>query len=150
MRSGTTTIKMISSTSTTSTSGVMLISDCRLDPESPLLNSITLFSLRPSVAAFGNQPHAPETSLVDRLHGLSNLEEVKLRVTPDHYLGVRLSGYCCAESIAELLGCDLLIVNPQLACLINGNQNPASLIALLARLLRFRQADVRPSLHHRR
>src|SRR6476646_801091 len=103
MSSGTTTIKMISSTSTTSTSGVMLISDCRLDPESPLLNSITLFSLCPCVAALGNQPHPAEAGLVDVLHCLPDLAEVKLCVAADHYLGICLGGYGSAERVAELL-----------------------------------------------
>src|SRR5262249_28612210 len=150
MSSGTTTMKMISSTSTTSTSGVMLISDCRLDPESPLLNSITSFSPRPCAAALGNQPHPPETCLLNRLHGLSDLAEVELGVAPDHDLGIRLGGYCSAEGVAELVGCDLLIVNPQPAGRVDGDQDPASLVALLARLLRFRQADVRPFPHLRR
>src|SRR5690242_20727431 len=142
-------MKMISSTSTTSTSGVMLISDCRFDPESPLLNSISL-SLRPGVAALGDQPYPAEAGLLDRLHGLSDLAEVELCVAPDHDLGIRLGGYCGAEGVAELRGCDLPIVDPQPAGLIDGNQNSASLIALLARLLRFRQADLRPFPHLRR
>src|SRR6185437_1400990 len=150
MRSGTTTMKMISSTSTTSTSGVMLISDCRLEPESLLLNSITSFSLRARVAAFGDQPHSPETGLLDRLHRLSNLAEVELCVAPDHDLGVRLRSDRSAEGVAELLGWDLLVVDPQPAGLVDGNQDPASLIALLGRLLRFRQADLRSLSHLRR
>src|SRR5215468_399258 len=150
MRSGTTTMKMISSTSTTSTSGVMLISDCRLDPESLLLNSIASFSSRPRVAALSDQPHPPEAGLLDRLHGLSDLAEVELCVAPDHDLGIRLGGYCSAKGVAELLGCDLLIVNPQAAALVDGDQDPAPLVALLARLLRFRQADLRPFPHLRR
>src|SRR5215813_2165089 len=120
MRSGTMTMKMISSTSTTSTSGVMLISDCRLDPESPLLNSMTSFSSRPCVAPLGDQPHSPEAGLLDRLHGLSDLAEVELGVAADHDLGIRLSGYCSAEGVAELLACDLLIVNPHPAGLVDG------------------------------
>src|SRR5215469_14440916 len=144
------TMKMISRTSTTSTSGVMLISDCRLDPESPLLNSITSFSPRPCAAALGDQPHPPEAGLLDRLHGLSDLAEVELCVAPDHDLGIRLGGYCSAKGVAELSGCDLFIVNPQAAALVDGDQDPASLVALLARLLRFRQADVRPFPHLRR
>src|SRR5579859_6228111 len=147
MSSGTTTMKMISSTSTTSTSGVMLISDCRLDPESPLLNSIISFSSRVCVAALGDQPHPPESGLLDGLHGLSDLAEVELCVAPDHDLGIRLGGYCNAEGVAELLGFDLPIVHPQPAGLVDGDQDPASLVALLARLLRFRQADVRPFPH---
>src|SRR3979411_2820491 len=103
-------MKMISSTSTTSTSGVMLISDCRFDPESPLLNSITSLSLRPCVATLGDQPHSPEAGLLNSLHGLSNLAEVELCVAPDHDLGIRLCCYCSAECVAELLGRDLLIV----------------------------------------
>src|SRR5260370_40667808 len=121
MRSGTTTMKMISSTSTTSTSGVMLISDCRLDPESPLLNSMTLFSSRPCAAALGDQPDPPETRLLDRLHGLSDLAEVELGVAPDHDLGIRLGGYCGAEDFAEGLCCDLAIVVPQAASLVAGD-----------------------------
>src|SRR5215471_10037304 len=147
MRSGTTTMKMISSTSTTSTSGVTLISDCRSDPESPLLNSITSLSPRPCAAALGDQAHPAEAGLLDRLHGLSDLAEVELGVAPDHDLGIRLGGYCSAEGVAELLGCDLLIVNPQSASRVDRHQNPASLVALLARLLRFRQADFRPFPH---
>src|SRR5215469_13958132 len=111
MRSGTITMKMISSTSTTSTSGVTLISDCRLDPESPLLNSITSIS-PPCAAALGDQPHPPEAGLLDRLHGLSDLAEVELGVAPDHDLGIRLGGYCSAEGVAELLDRDLPIVDP--------------------------------------
>src|SRR6185312_16759796 len=140
MRSRTTTIKMISSTSTTSTSGVMLISDCRLDPESPLLNSISSFSLGACVAALCNQPNSVETRLLDRLHGLSNLAEVKLCIAPDHDLGVRLRGYCSVEGVAELIGWNLLIIDPQCAGPVDGDQDSTSLVALLGRLLRFRQA----------
>jgi hypothetical protein len=57
--------------------------------------------------------------MLDRLHGLSDLAEVELCVAPDHDLGIRLGGYCSAESVAELLGCDLFIVNPQPAGLID-------------------------------
>src|SRR5438270_11855738 len=112
-------MKMISSTSTTSTSGVMLISDCRLDPESPLLNSIISVSLRPCIATLGDQSHAPESGLLDSLHCLSDLAEAELCVAPDHDLGIRFGGYCSAERVAELLGCDLPIVNPQPAGLID-------------------------------
>src|SRR5262249_37491786 len=150
MRSGTTTMKMISSTSTTSTSGVMLISDCRLDPESPLLNSITSISPRPCAGTLGDQPHPPEAGLLDRLHGLSDLAEVELGAAPDHALWIRLGGSCSAEGVPELRACDLLIVNPPPAGLVDGDQDPASLVALLARLLRFRHADVRPFTHLRR
>src|SRR5215469_5971005 len=119
MSSGTTTMKMISSTSTTSTSGVILISDCRLDPESPLLNSMTSFSSRRCAAALSDQPHSMEAGLLHCLHGLSDLAEVELCVGPDHHLGIRLSGYRSAEGVAKLLGCDLLIVDPQPAGLVD-------------------------------
>src|SRR5579859_2742595 len=49
-------MKMISSTSTTSTSGVMLISDCRSDPESPLLNSITYSPCVPALRPLAINP----------------------------------------------------------------------------------------------
>src|SRR5215472_8882869 len=136
-------MKMISSTSTTSTSGVMLISDCRLDPESPLLNSMTSFSSRACVAALRDQPHAPEADLLDRLHGLSDLAEVEVGVAPDHDFGIRLDAYRSAERIAEVLGIDRLIVDPHPSRLVDRDQDPPSLIALLARLLRFRQVDFR-------
>src|SRR5262249_55051703 len=63
MRSGTTTMKMISSTSTTSTSGVMLISDCRLDPESLLLNCICHFPSAPARLAISPTPWKPACSI---------------------------------------------------------------------------------------
>src|SRR5690349_15019608 len=150
MRSGTTTMKMISSTSTTSTSGVMLISDCRLDPESPLLNSIPSFSSRARVAALGDQTDSVEAGLLDRLHGFSNLTEVEFCVTPDHYFRIRLGRYCGAERVAKLLGCNLLIVDPQDAGLVDRDQDSASLVTLLGRLLRLRQVDVRAFTHLRR
>src|SRR5450755_2583297 len=143
MSSGTTTIKMISSTSTTSTSGVMLISDCRLDPESPLLNSITSISLRACAAALGDQPHSAETGLLDRLHGLADLAEVQLCIATNHDSGLRLRRYRSTQRVAELVGCNLLIVNPSSAGLVDGDQDSASLVALLGRFLRFRQTDLR-------
>src|SRR5215475_5296210 len=109
MRSGTMTMKMISSTSTTSTSGVMLISDCRPDPESLLLNSITSFSPRRCAGALGDQPHPAEAGLLDRDHGLPDLAEVELGVAPDHDLGLRFGAHRFVESFAKMLGCDLLI-----------------------------------------
>src|SRR6266545_7028978 len=104
MRRGTTTMKMISSTSTTSTSGVMLISDCRLDPESPLLNSMTSVSPRPCAGALGDQPHPAEAGLLDREHGLSDLAAVERCVAPNHDLGVRLGAHRSAERFVEMLG----------------------------------------------
>src|ERR1700756_2877619 len=111
MRSGTTTINMISSTSTTSTSGVMLISDCRLEPESLLLNCI--MSLSFCARALGDQPHPAKASLLDRDHDLPDLAEIELCIAPDHDLGVRLGAHRGAESRIEMLGCDGLVVDPQ-------------------------------------
>src|SRR5437773_1776624 len=110
MRRGTTTIKMISSTSTTSTSGVMLISDCRLEPESLLLNCIR--SLSSCARALRDQPHAVEAGLFDGLHGLPDPEKVELCVAPDHDPGVRFGAHRSTEGFAEIRGCDLLIVDP--------------------------------------
>src|SRR4030095_7578435 len=148
MRRGTTTMKMINSTSTTSTSGVMLISDCRLEPESSLLNC--MMSLSPRVSALRDQSHPEETGLFDCNHGLPDLAEVEPCIAPDHDPGVRLSAHRSAEGLAELLGCDLLIVDPQFAGVVDGDQNPASLVALIARLRRVRQVDVRSLPHLRR
>src|SRR5216117_2015612 len=100
-------MKMISSTSTTSTSGVMLISDCRLEPESLLLNCITSLSF--CASALGDQPHAAEARLLD---GLPDVEKVELCVAPDHDLGVRLVAHRSTEGFAEIRGCDGLIVDP--------------------------------------
>src|SRR5258706_1357133 len=71
-RRGTTTMKMISSTRTTSTSGVTLISDCRLLPDAPESNCMSSVSLRLGAVAPGDQPDPFETSLLDREHGLTD------------------------------------------------------------------------------
>src|ERR1700757_2444042 len=102
MRSGTTTINMISSTSTTSTSGVMLISDCRLEPES--LNC--MMSLSFCAGALGDEPHAAEAGLLDREHGLPDLEEVELCVASDNDPGVRFGAHRSLQGFTEMLGCD--------------------------------------------
>src|SRR5690349_13223374 len=102
---------MISNTSTTSTSGVMLISDCRLEPESLLLNCMMSLSFR--AGTLGDQPHAAEAGLFDRDHDLTNRAEIQLRIAPDHDLGVRLGAHRSAESLVEMPGCDRLIVDPQ-------------------------------------
>src|SRR6185436_17592438 len=125
IRSGTTTMNMISSTSTTSTSGVMLISDCRLEPKSLLLNC--MMSLSFCARALGDQPHPAEAFLFDRNHDLPNLAEIQLCIAPDHDLGVRLGAHRRAESLVEMLGCDRLIVDPQPARLVYRDQNSASL-----------------------
>src|SRR5258706_5548400 len=102
---------MISSTSTTATSGVMLISDCRLEPESLLLNC--MMSLSFCASALGDEPNAAKTYLLDRDHDLSNLAEIELCITPHHDLGVRLAAHRSLESFVEMLGCDRLVVDPQ-------------------------------------
>src|SRR5205085_2665496 len=139
---------MISSTSTTSTSVVMLISDCRLDPESSLLSCMTSFSLRAS--ALGDQPCSPESRLLDCEHRLSDFAKVEFCVAPDHHPRVRLGTYRDAEGFAEVFGCNLLIVDPHLAGSVDGNQDSASLVALLCRLRCVRQVDVRSLPHLRR
>src|SRR5262245_2720950 len=148
MRSGTTTIKMINSTSTTSTSGVMLISDCRLKSESSLLNC--MMSLSPRASALRYQSHPAETGLFDCNHGLPDLAEVEPCIAPDHDPGVRFSANRSAEGLAELLGCNLLVIDPQFAGVVDGDQNAASLVALIARLRRVRQVHVRSLPHLRR
>src|SRR3989442_15535819 len=132
---------MISSTSTTSTSGVMLISECRLEPESLLLNC--MMSLSFCAGALGDQPHPAEAGLFDRDHDLPDLAEIELCIAPDHDLGVRLGAHRSVEGFAEMLGCDGLIVDPQPASLVYGDQDSASLVALRVRFRRVRQVDVR-------
>src|ERR1700746_1597751 len=95
IRSGTTTINMISSTSTTSTSGVMLISDCRLDPEPLLLNC--MMSLSFCAGALGDQPHPVEAGLLDREHRLPDLDEMELGIAADYHSWVRLRSHCSVE-----------------------------------------------------
>src|SRR6266478_3851680 len=118
---------MISSTSTTSTSGVMLLSFC--------------------ASALGNQPHPAEAFLLDRDHDLPDLAEVELCIASDHDLGVRLGAHRSAESLVEMLGCDRLIVDPQPPSLVYGDQDSASLVALRVRFRRVGQIDVGPLPH---
>src|SRR5215813_5054648 len=132
MSRGTTTMKIISSTSTTSTSGVMLISDCRLGLESPALKC--MMSLPPGPNGLGDQPHPAEAGLLDRCHGLPHFAEVELCVAPDHDFGIRLGTHCSAQGFAEMVGCDLPVIDPQPAGIVDGDQNPASLVTLVARL----------------
>src|SRR5690242_10686908 len=130
---------MISRTSTTSTSGVMLISDCRLEPES-LLNC--MMSLSFCASALGDQPNPAETSLLDRDHNLTDLAEIQLCIAPDHDLRVGLDAHRSAESLVEMLRCDRLIVDPQPARLVYGDQDSASLVTLRVRFRGVRQVDV--------
>src|SRR5216117_1731305 len=118
---------MISSTSTTSTSGVILISDCRLEPESLLLNC--MMSLSFCASTLGDQHHPAKTCLLDRDHDLANLAEIQLCITPDHDLGVSLGSHRSAESFVEMLGCDRLVVDPQPPSFVYGDQDAASLVA---------------------
>src|SRR5262245_59402980 len=103
-------MKMISSTSTTSTSGVMLISYCSLEP-GPSACMISV-SLR-LCAGSRDQPHSVEAGLLDREHGLPDLAEVDACVTPDHDSGVRLVAHRGPEAITETRGFDRLIVDPE-------------------------------------
>src|SRR5262245_25632783 len=97
-------MKMISSTSTTSTSGVMLISDCRLVPLLISMISVSLgLGLGLGPGALGDQPHAVEAGLIDRDHGIADLADGEPRVPLDHDLGVRLLARCGAEALAEVL-----------------------------------------------
>src|SRR5437899_138914 len=139
---------MISSTSTTSTSGVMLISDCRLEPESLLLNC--MMSLSFCAGALGDQPHSAEASLFDRKHDLPDLEKIELCIAADYDPRVRLGAHRSVEGFAEMLGCDGLIVDPQPTSLVYGDQDSASLVALRAWFRRVRQVDVRSLPHLRR
>src|SRR6266851_6254510 len=148
MSRGTTTMKMISSTSTTSTSGVMLISDCRLELESPVLKC--MMSFPPGPSGLGDQPHPAEAGLLDRGHGLPDLAEVELCVAPDHDFGIRLGTHCSAQGFAEMVGCDLPVIDPQPAGIVDGDQNPASLVTLVARLRSVRQVHVWSLPHLRR
>src|SRR5437879_13668379 len=136
---------MISSTSTTSTSGVMLISDCRLELESLLLNC--MMSLSFCAGALGDQPHPVEAGLLDREHGLPDLDEMELCIAADYDTWVRLGAHCSVEGFTEMLGCDRLIVDPQPASLVYGDQDSASLVALRVRFRGVRQLDVRSPAH---
>src|SRR5215467_8920247 len=148
MSRGTTTMKMINSTSTTSTSGVMLISDCRLELESPVLNCMMLFP--PGANGLGDQSCPVEAGLLDRGHDLPDLAEVELCVAPDHDFGIRLGTRRSAQGFAEMVGCDLPVIDPQPAGIVDGDQNPASLVTLVARLRSVRQVHVRSLPHLRR
>src|SRR5580765_8628078 len=101
-------MKMISSTSTTSTSGVMLISDCR--PPAVLSTCMMSVSLRLFSGALGDEPHPVEAGRLDGDHGLPDLAEVEARIAFDHDLGFLLVARRGAEAFAEMLGRDRLIV----------------------------------------
>src|SRR5438309_6588098 len=111
---------MISSTSTTSTSGVMLISDCRLDPEPLLLNC--MMSLSFCAGALGDQPHTVEAGLLDREHRLPDLDEMKLCIAADYDTWLQLVADCGVQGFTEMLGRDGLIVDPSPTSLVYGHQ----------------------------
>src|SRR5215813_9885812 len=119
MSSGTTTMKMISSTSTTSTNGVMLISDCRPESESSLLNCMMLISPPVCTGGLGDQAHPAEACLLKRCHGLPDLAKPEPCVPSHHNLGICFGTNGGAEDFAEILGCDLLIVDPNMACIVD-------------------------------
>src|SRR5262245_17298309 len=137
---GTTTMKMISSTSTTSTSGVTLISDCRPLP-GPVWSCMA--SALPRLGALGDQRDALKTRLLDRLHRVTDLAERETRVALEHDLGVRLRPHGRAEAVAEALGRDLLVLDPQDPALVDRDEDPLSR-PLIARLLGGRKVDLRP------
>src|SRR5262245_61769789 len=105
-------MKMISSTSTTSTSGVMLISECRLEPE-PSLNCMITASFLLGFGALGDQADPLEAGLLDGDHGLPDFAEMEPCVAFDHDLGVRSVAHRGVEAFAEMLGRHRLIVDPQ-------------------------------------
>src|SRR5687767_10084639 len=142
-------MKMINSTSTTSTSGVMLISDCRLEPE-PVSTCMTLVSSRLGCGAIGDQPYPAETGLLDRDHHLLDRVKIELCVSTDHNLGVLFAANCSTQGIAEILRRYRHIVDPQVAVLVNGDKGLSSFVALRDRLRRVRQVNLRSPLHLRR
>src|ERR1041384_2097951 len=109
---------MISSTSTTSTSGVMLISDCRPAPDASPLNCIS-FPL--CAGALGDQPYATKAGLLDCEHGLTDLEEIELCVASYDDFGILLGTHRSLEGLTEMLGRNGVIVNPQAAGLVDGD-----------------------------
>src|SRR5260370_27584480 len=115
---------MISSTSTTPTSGVMLISACRLESESLLLNCMTSLSF--CAGALGDQPHPAEAGLLDREHGLPDLEEMELCIAADYHPWVRLGAHRSFEGFTEMLRCDRLIGYPQPASHLDRDQDSAT------------------------
>src|SRR5262245_4850739 len=99
---GTTTMKIISSTSTTSTSGVMLISDCR--PESDPPPFICMTSISPRLCcfgSFGDQSHALEAGIFDRDHRFPDFSDTEPRVGFDDNLRIRLRAHRCAQTFTE-------------------------------------------------
>src|SRR5262245_65897716 len=131
-------MKMISSTSTTSTRGVTLISDCSEVPL-PICMSVPL---RRVAGALGDESHALEAGRLERLHGLPDFAEVQPGVAADHDLGIRLVPYRGAQAVPEILGTDHLVVDVQAPLRVDGDADAAPLLPLLVRLDRLGQGDV--------
>src|SRR5262245_2778008 len=100
MARGTTTIKMMSSTSTTSTSGVTLISDCRPALSAPALSCMASVPLRLG----GDQAHVLEAGVLHGDHRLPDLAEAEAGVALDDDLGVLHAARGQAEAVPEAVG----------------------------------------------
>src|SRR5258708_13043607 len=108
---------MISNTSTTSTSGVMLISDCRREPESLLLNCMVSLSF--CAGALSDQPHPAEALLLNCNHDLPNLAEIELCIAPYHDPGVRLGDHLSADVLVDMPDSDALILATNTSTLLS-------------------------------
>src|SRR5438445_13056884 len=75
---------------------------------------------------------------------------MELCIAADYDTWVRLGAHCSVEGFTEMLGRDGLIVDPQPASLVYGDQDSASFVALRVRFRRFGQLDVRYPAHLRR
>src|SRR5205823_12938102 len=89
-----------------------------------------------------DQPHPAEACLIECEHGLPNLAELELCVAPDHDPGSLFGAYGGAEGFAEMLAFDPLIVDPQLACVVDRDQYSASLVSLIGRLCSIRHTHL--------
>ena len=92
-----------------------------------------LISLPLCTGLLSDQSDSAEAGLIEREHGLPDFTELELCIAPDHDLGVLLVTNSGAEGFVEMLACDPLVIDPQLACVVDGDQYPASLISLVAR-----------------
>src|SRR5437667_10536561 len=97
-----------------------------------------MMSLSFCAGAPGDQPHPAEAGLLDREHGLPDLEELELCVASDYDPGVLLGAHRSLEGFAEMLGCDQLSVDPQPASLVDGAQDSASICGMRTRFRRVR------------
>src|SRR6185436_3110955 len=118
MARGATTMKMMSSTSTTSTRGVTLISECRPEPWAPPLSCMT--SVLPRLGALGDQPHVLEAGVLDRDHGV--------------------------PPVPEAIGGDLLVVDPERPPRVDRDQEPVPCVSLLGRCAGLGEVDLRSRL----